>query len=210
MKRFGNLYDQIVDFPNLIWAAEQAQRCKRFRDEVLAFNYNLEANLHRLRQELVEKTYRPGEYRTFVIFEPKRRFISAAPYRDRVVHHALCNAIEPIFNATFIDSCYANRLGKGTHKALDHFVKLARQYRYILRADIEKYFPSIDHMILKEKIRRKIKCPETLWLIELILDHSNEQEPTHLYFPGDDLLTPGERRHGLPIGNLTSQLWANV
>ncbi|MBP8131825.1 MAG: group II intron reverse transcriptase domain-containing protein [Candidatus Hydrogenedentes bacterium] len=210
MKRVGSLFWRVTAFENLCEAARLAQRSKRFREDVLAFNYGLEGQLHGLRDELRNKTYVPGPYRTFVIFEPKRRFISAAPYRDRVVHHALCNIIEPVFDAAFIDSCYANRKGKGSHKALDHFVSLARRYRYCLRADVEKYFPSMDHCVLKAIIRHRIKCPDTLWLIELILDHSNEQEPTGIYFEGDSLLTPAERRHGLPIGNLTSQLWANV
>lgn len=210
MKRFGNLYGSITDFTNLLRAARRAQRGKRYRDDVLGYNYELERNLHELRTALLDKTYHPGEYKTFVIFEPKRRYISAAPYRDRVVHHALCLVTEPIFDKTFIDSSYANRFGKGTHRALDHFVGQARRYRYCLRADIEKYFPSIDHAILKEAISRKIKCGQTLWLMDLILDNSNEQEPTGIYLSGDDLLAPCERRHGLPIGNLTSQLWANV
>ena len=106
----------------------------------MAFNYALEPNLARLQAELAAKTYQPGPYKTFVIYEPKRRLISAAPYRDRVAHHALCNVIEPIFNNGMIDSCYANRKGKGTHKALDQFVALAKQYRYCLRADIEMDF----------------------------------------------------------------------
>lgn len=210
MRRFGNLFDTIVSFPNFLEAAHRAQCCKRLRDDVLEFNFNLEANLLRLHHSLCERSYRPGPYKTFLIYEPKRRFISAAPYCDRVVHHALCNVIEPIFDTTFIDSCYANRRGKGTHKALDHFVREARRHRFCLRADVEKYFPSMDHAVLKERICRKIKCKDTLWLIDLILDHSNEQEPVIHYFHGDGLLTPTERRRGLPIGNLTSQMYANV
>jgi len=210
MKRIGNIYPQIVTFENLLLASHKAQLSKRYRNDVLEFNYNLERNLIDLAETLQTKTYIPGQYKTFVIYEPKRRLISAAPYRDRVVHHGLCSIIEPLFDRTFIHSSYANRRGKGTHKALDHFVRLTRRYRYCLRADVEKYFPSMDHAILKATIRRTIKCPDTLWLIELILDNSNEQEPVGQYFDGDELLTPCMRRHGLPIGNLTSQLWANV
>lgn len=90
------------------------------------------------------------------------------------------------------------------------FTQFARLSRYVLQADIRKYFPSIDHEILKSLIRRKIKCPDTLWLINKIIDYSNHQEQVLNYFSGDDLLTPLERRHGLPIGNLTSQFFANV
>ncbi len=142
--------------------------------------------------------------------EPKPRKISAAPYRDRVVHHALCNVIVPIFERTFIADSYANRLGFGTHRALKRFTQFARSSRYILQCDIRKYFPSIDHEILKRLLRRKIKCADTLWLIDTIIDNSNEQEPVIEYFPGDGLLTPIERRRGLPIGNLTSQFFANI
>jgi len=210
MRRTGALWNRIVSFENVLAASRNAQRGKRYREDVLRFTLDLESNLHVLLEELRDKSYVPGPYKTFVIYEPKRRLISAAPYRDRVVHHALCNIIEPIFDRGFLDSCYANRKGKGSHKALDHFVSLTRRRRLCLRADIEKYFPSIDHAVLKAAIRRKIKCRDTLWLIDLILDHSNTQEPVGLWFEGDNLLTPAERRHGLPIGNLTSQLWANV
>ncbi|MGB7442088.1 MAG: RNA-directed DNA polymerase [Coleofasciculaceae cyanobacterium] len=210
MKRYGNLWSQIIEFENLLNAARQAQRGKRFRDNVLAFNYNLEGELLKLKAELESKTYQPGAYRTFEIVEPKRRLISAAPYRDRVVHHALCNVIVPPIERTFIADSYANRVGFGTHRALRRFTQFARSSRYVLQCDIRKYFPSIDHIILKSLLRRKLKCPDTLGLIDTIIDNSNEQEPVIDYFRGDDLLTPVKRRRGLPIGNLTSQFFANV
>lgn len=210
MKRYGNLWHQITDFENLLQASRQAQRGKRFRDNVLNFNYNLEQELAQLKTELETKTYQPGAYKTFEIVEPKRRMISAAPYRDRVVHHALCNIIVPIFERTFINDSYANRVGFGTHRALKEFTQLARSSRYILQCDIRKYFPSIDHEILKTLLRRKLKCQETLWLLDTIIDNSNEQESILDYFPNDNLLTPLQRRKGLPIGNLASQFFANV
>ncbi|GAK53563.1 RNA-directed DNA polymerase [Candidatus Moduliflexus flocculans] len=210
MKRCGDLFERIIAFENLLNAAKAAQRGKRFQENVLRFNYRFEQELFALQDELRSKSYQPGDYRTFEIYEPKRRLISAAPYRDRVVHHALCNVVMPIFDRTFIRDSYANRTGFGTHRALRRFVGFFRSSRYILQCDIRKYFPSIDHAILKTLIRRKIKCRETLWLIDTIIDHSNPQEPVTAYFPGDDLLTPFERRHGLPIGNLTSQFFANL
>ncbi|QZZ21991.1 RNA-directed DNA polymerase [Leptothermofonsia sichuanensis E412] len=210
MKRYGNLWSQITEFDNLWIAARQAQRGKRFCGNVLEFNYFLEMELCQLQAELKNKTYQPGEYRTFEIQDPKPRLISAAPYRDRVVHHALCNIIMPPLERTLIGDTYANRLGYGTHRALKRFTTFARSYRYCLQCDIQKYFPSIDHEILKALIRRKIKCPDTLWLIDTIIDASNEQVPVIEYFPGDDLLTPIQRRRGLPIGNLTSQFFANL
>ncbi|MEM6866796.1 MAG: RNA-directed DNA polymerase [Cyanobacteria bacterium P01_C01_bin.121] len=210
MKRYGNLWPQITDFANLLQAAKQAQQSKRFRPNVLDFNYNREAELLRLQTELGQKTYRPGGYRTFVIRDPKSRLISAAPYRDRVVHHALCNIIIPLIDCTFIGDTYANRMGYGTHRALQQFTHFARTSCYVLQCDVRKYFPSIDHEILKAALRRKLKCPDTLWLIDTIIDGSNAQGEGLEYFPTDDLLTPLQRRKGLPIGNLTSQFFANV
>jgi len=210
MKRHGNLWPQITVFENLLQAARQAQRGKRFRPNVLEFNYHLETELARLQTELQQHTYQPGVYRTFHIFEPKPRLISAALYRDRVVHHALCNVIVPLLDRALIADTYANRTGFGTHRALRRFTQFARSSRYVLLCDVCKYFPSIDHEILKGLIHRKIKCPETLRLIEKIIDNSNEQESVLTYFPGDSLLTPCDRRRGLPIGNLTSQFFANL
>lgn len=147
MKRYGNLYPEIINFENILLASRQAQKGKRFRDNILEFNYNLETELIRLQQKLTDKTYQPGAYRTFHLINPKSRLISAAPYRDRVVHHALCNIIVPIFERTFIADSYANRLGFGTHRALKKFTHFARNSRYVLQCDIRKYFPTIDHII---------------------------------------------------------------
>ncbi|MBK1990217.1 RNA-directed DNA polymerase [Sphaerospermopsis aphanizomenoides BCCUSP55] len=209
MKRYDNLWHQIINWEKLMLAARYAQKGKRFRPNVLEFNYNLEQELFKLQSELENLTYHPGKYNTFYIYDPKPRLISAAPYRDRVVHHALCNIIIPLIEKSFINDTYANRLGYGTHRALKKFTKFARSSRYVLQCDVRKYFPSIDHEILKNIIRCKIKCRQTLWLIELIIDNSNSQENVIEYFPGDDLLTPIMRPHGLPIGNLTSQFFAN-
>jgi retron-type reverse transcriptase len=210
MKRFGNLWAKVTAFENLLLASRKARRGKRFWPNVLNFEADLEENLLLLQQKLTSKTYRPGPYRVFYIKEPKPRMISASPYIDRVVHHALCNIIEPIFDRTFTSDSFANRKGYGTHRALRRFTAYARKSSYLLQCDIRRYFPSIDHAILKILIRRKIKCVDTLWLIDLIIDHSNSQEPINHFFPGDDLLTVTNRRIGLPMGNLTSQFFANV
>ena len=216
MKRHGNLFPTITSFSNLLAASKQAQKGKRYREPVLAFNANLEQELLQLQRELRCDRYEPGAYALFEIYEPKRRVISAAPYRDRVVHHALCNAIVPIFDRTFISTTYANRRGYGSHRGLRQFIRYARSSRYILQCDIRKYFPSIDIEILKEQLRRKLKCRRTLGLIDRILDNraiaptSKTQPVTPIeHFPGDDLLTPLSRVTGLPIGNLTSQFFAN-
>ncbi len=210
MKRYGNLYSQITSFENLLLASKKAQKGKRYRDNVLSFNHHLESELLQLQTELLDQTYQPQGYRTFQIHEPKPRLISAAPYRDRVVHHALCNIIAPPIESSFIPDSYSNRIGYGTHKAIKRFTHFVRSSEYVFQCDIQKYFPSIDREILKNILRQKIKCPQALWLIDLIIDNSNEQVPVYDYFAGDDLLTPLNHRRGLPIGNLTSQFFANV
>lgn len=210
MKTYNRLFHQICSFENLLNASRKAQCGKRFQDEVARFNFHRERELYRLQEELQTRNYQPGAYHEFYIYEPKLRKISAAPYRDRVVHHALCNVIEPIFDRTFIFDSYACRKGKGTHKAVNRFTEFSRKNRYVLKCDIKKYFPSIDHDILKAMFRRKIRDVQTLWLMNLIVDGSNAQEQVLEYFEGDDLLTPLNRKRGIPIGNLTSQFFANI
>jgi RNA-directed DNA polymerase len=208
---FSDLYPRIADFANL-WYAYRAAACgKRTKTEVARFEFHVEERLLELEHALATRTYRPGAYRSFYIRDPKRRLISAAPFRDRVVHHALCQVIEPIFERTFIADSYANRIGRGTHAALDRAQAFAGRYRYVLQCDIREYFPSIDHAILRGILARKIACPGTLWLCDAILASGAgvlDREYTQVYFPGDDLLAAARPR-GLPIGNLTSQLWAN-
>jgi retron-type reverse transcriptase len=210
MKRHGNLWPTLSSFAELLKASQKAKRGKRFRPDVSKFEYNLEPELWKLQRELQEKTYQPGSYRSFYIYEPKKRLISAPPYRDRIVHHALTGILEPIFEPTFIGDSYACRSGKGTHAAVDRCQHFARRFRYVLKTDIRKLFPSMDHEILKHHIARKIKDPDVLWLVGLIIDHSNPQEYVLDWFPGDELLSPSERRRGIPIGNQTSQFFANV
>ncbi|MBD3290859.1 RNA-dependent DNA polymerase [candidate division KSB1 bacterium] len=210
MKTHRNLFSHIISFENLLCALTNASKGKGSKHNVLRFNYELEDYILQIQAELVNKSYQPGEYQSFYIYDPKKRFISAAPLRDRVVHHALCNIIEPIFDKTFIYDCYANRVNKGTHQAIRRAQKFIKKNVYVLKCDIKKYFPSIDHAILKAEIRRKIADPDTLWLIDTIIDGSNEQEFINDIFPGDDLLTSLERRKGLPLGNLTSQFFANL
>lgn len=210
MKRYGNLWPRLISFENLLRAAEKACLGKRFRPEVARFHYDLERQLWRLHDQLRNKSYRPGPYRSFYVHVPKKRLISAAPYRDRVVHHALTRILEPIFERVFIHDSYACRKGKGTHAAVNRCQQVARQFRYVLKADIRKFFPSMDHEILQSLVARKIKDPDVLWLNGLIINHSNPQEQVQDWFKGDDLFTPSERRRGIPIGNQTSQFYANV
>ena len=200
----------IADWANLCQALRYARKGKKPAKTMLLFQFHQERELLQLQHELETKTYRPGPYRAFTIYDPKERMISAAPFRDRVVHHALCRILEPIFEKTFISDSYANRKGKGTHAAVQRYQQYARKHPWVLKCDIRKFFPSLDHEILKQEIRWKIWNADVLWLVDTIIDASNPQEPVTDYFPGDDLFTALDRRRGLPIGNLTSQFWANV
>jgi RNA-directed DNA polymerase len=204
-----DLYPRLTSFTNLLAAAQAAQRGKRFQPAVLAFNSRLEAELFQLQDELRSFTYQPGPYRRFAIRDPKPRLISAAPYRDRVVHHALCAVIAPPLERRFLRSSYANRSGYGSHRALRHFIQASQAHRWVLTADIRLYFPSIDHQLLLEQLRQVIACQPTLWLLATILRNGAEPATAIDAFPGDTLLTPLERPRGLPIGNLTSQFLAN-
>ena len=126
-------------------AFRKAAKGKRGQDTVARFEYYLEPLLSHLQYELVQGSYKPGAYNNFYIHEPKRRLISAAPFKDRVVHHALCNVIEPRFERSFIFDSYANRKGKGTHRARSRTQQYSREYRFYLQLDIQKFFPEIDH-----------------------------------------------------------------
>jgi RNA-directed DNA polymerase len=212
MKTYKHLYAQVCDFENLYWAYRAARRGKRSASAVAAFEYAEEENLHQLQDELRARTYSPGAYRHFFIHEPKRRKISAAPFRDRVVHHALCRVIEPIFERYFISDSYACRVDKGTHRALDRCQEFARRHRYALQGDVVQFFPSIDHAILRDLLARHIRDDDVLGLIDRIVNSGVgvlAEEYTPQWFPGDDLFAVNRPR-GLPIGNLTSQFWANV
>jgi len=205
------MYLQLCSWDNLLLAYRRAAKGKRGHSNVATFEYRLEDNLLELQRELREQTYQPGAYTSFYIHEPKRRLISAAPFRDRVVHHALCNISEPIFERSFIADSYANRVGKGTHRALDRCQQFARRYRYVLQCDIKRFFPSIDHAILRETLSRKIADSEVRWLVDRILASGVgvlSEEYAMVWFPGDDVFAVNRPR-GLPIGNLTSQFWAN-
>ena len=205
------MYSTLTSWPNLLLAYRKAAKGKRGHANVAAFEYFLEDNLLRLQEELRSQSYRPGDYVSFTIHEPKRRLISAAPFRDRVVHHALCNLIEPIFERSFIHDSYANRIGKGTHRALDRCQQFSRRYRYVLQGDVRQFFPSVDHAVLRAILWRKVDDPQVRWLIDQILAGGApvlRDEYDMVWFPGDDLLAV-HRPRGLPIGNLTSQFWAN-
>ena len=205
------MFATLTSWNNLLLAYRKAARGKRGKANVAAFEHRLEDNLWQLQDELRRQAYQPGPYHSFFIHEPKRRLISAAPFRDRVVHHALCNLIEPRFERSFIDDSYANRASRGTHRALGRCQQFARRYRYVLQCDIRQFFPSLDHAVLREILWRKVDDLQVRRLIDQILQggagtHNETYEM--VWFPGDDLLA-ALRPRGLPIGNLTSQFWAN-
>lgn len=212
MKTYKHLYPQIIAYSNLLIAWQKARQGKRYTSAAAAFERNLDLELVTLHTELADETYLPGSYRSFAVHEPKRRTISAAPFRDRVVHHALCNIIGPIYEHKFIYDSYANRVGKGTHRALDRCTEFMRRYAYVLPCDVQQFFPAIDHAILKRLLARTIADQQTIRLCEKIIDSGAgilRREYDLRWFPGDDLLA-ATRPRGLPIGNLTSQFWANV
>lgn len=204
------LFERFASFRALREGARNAARGKRSKPAASAFLASLESEILEIETHLANGQWRPGSYVTFEVYDPKRRIVSAAPFRDRVVHHALCKTITPIFERRFIRHSYADRAGKGTHRAIAQYEHFRDRHRYVLRCDIFRYFPSVDHQILKRDIARVVHCPRTLAVIDLIIDGSNTQEPVHIHYPGDDLFEPFRRRRGIPIGNLTSQLFANA
>ena len=194
MKRHGHLFEQIATFDNLLLAARKALRGKKDKRPVAAFYFHLEPELLRLQEELLEGTYVSRPYRSFMVYEPKPRKICAADIRDRVVHHAICNVLEPIFEAFSIYDSYACRKGKGTHRAIRRAQAFSRRSRYFLKLDVEKCFETVDHGRLKDLLARKFKDKRLLTLLGQIIDHP---------------IPDGESGKGLPIGNLTSQYFAN-
>lgn len=205
MKTHKNLFEKVCNYETLYHAYLKARRGKTNLAEVLKFTYNLEDELSKLQYELKNQTYKTGKYRHFVIFEPKERKISALPFRDRIVHHAICSVIEPIFEKKFIYDSYACRKGKGTHAGANRLQKFLRKNNnYVLKCDVSKYFPSVNHEILKKIIREKIADKKLLWLLDNIIDSSEKGNQRFSCFPRS------AQEKGIPIGNLTSQLFANI
>ncbi len=133
VKTYSNLYDRITAFDNLLLAAKKAQKGKRFKKNTAHFNFELERELLQLQEELKNKTYAPGKYKQFYVKDTKKRLISAAPYRDRVAHHALMNVVAPLFERSFIFDSTANQKGKGNHKAMVRFKRFFRANKFVLR-----------------------------------------------------------------------------
>lgn len=201
MKTIKNLIEKICTFENAMSAYKKARKGKRYREEVKAFEAEREANLSRAVDDLTEGTYKPGKYRIFKVWEPKERVIMALPFYDRVIQHMIVNFIEPIFEKRFIFHSYACRKKKGVHEASDTLTKwlydleiLQGKKVWAIKADIRHYFQSVDHEILKAEIRRYISDRRLLKILDRIIDHNGIFE----------------NGVGIPVGNLTSQLFANV
>jgi retron-type reverse transcriptase len=195
MRRTGGLFARIIAFENLLAAERRAARGKRDRASVARFEFHLERELIALQEALQEGTYRPGAFCTFEVRDRKRRAICAAPFRDRVLHHAVCDVLEPVFESRSIHDSYACRRGKGTHAAIARAQQLARRWPFFLKCDVRRFFASVDHAVLRGLLTRLFKEPEVLGLLDRIIVH------------GPPEAEPGR---GLPIGNLTSQHFANL
>lgn len=207
MKRHKHLFEQVCSFENLHAAATAAMRGKRGKRPAATFFANLEEEMIALREELLDGSYQHGRYHYFQIHEPKQRTVAAAPFRDRVVHHAVVRVLEPLFEKRFIEDSYACRKGKGTHAAMRRAAQFARKYPVALKCDIRKYFTNIDHEILSNQLARVIGDPRLLDLMHGILA-SHSEGVRRIW--GVDLFSSRQVGRGLPIGNLTSQFWANV
>lgn len=192
MKRYNNLFDKIVSLDNLYLADKKARRNKSHRKDIIEFDKNKDELLLQLQKQLIEGKYVTSEYHTFIIKEPKERIIFKLPYYpDRIVHHAIMNTLEPIWCSIFINNTYSCIKKRGIHKALKD-VRLALKDKqntiYCLKLDIRKFYPSIDHDILKQIIIKKIKDTKLLDLLDGIIDSVE----------------------GVPIGNYLSQFFANL
>jgi retron-type reverse transcriptase len=201
MNTVNDLWEKVIAFENVYAAYHAAIRGKRYRREVLEFKYGLEDHLCSIIEQLKADTYQPAMTRCFWITDPKKRLISAPAFRDRVVHHALCQAIEPIFEKRFINESFACRVGKGTHTAMEHMVDcVCRAKRHwghywVLKCDIHSFFPSVHHDTLQHLIGRAIRDTRVLHLISIMI-RAHE--------------SPDKDDWGIPIGALTSQLFANI
>ncbi len=193
MKRIGHIFDQVADMENLRLAFWKASRGKRCRNDQRHFAENLEQNLHALRDGLWDGSYPVGNYKRFTIFEPKERMICAASFEERVLHHALMNVCSPYIEKWLIYDTYACRVGKGQLRAVHRAWYHAGRHRWFLKCDFRKFFDSVPHDRLQNMLRRRFKDGRLLdWFEKLIQTYETE------------------KGRGLPIGNLTSQHFANL
>jgi len=195
MKRYGNLFDKIIDLGNIALAHKNAKKGKSHYAEVREVEKEPERYIKEVHDMLANKTFTTSKYKTKIIYEPKKRVIYKLPYfPDRIVHHAVMNIIQPIWDKVFIYDLYSAIPGKGLHAGilrLRQFLKDKENTKYCLKFDIKNFYPSVNHNILLESVKRKIKCKDTLWLLE------------------DIIRSPGGNKN-LPIGNYLSQYFGNI
>ncbi len=198
MKTHKNLYQRLCSEENIALAFQKAQKRKSRKPYVIEYKVNLNENLEALRHQLTEETYNPKPLRTFVIRDPKTRKIRKSYFVDRIVHHAICNILEPIYEKLFIYDSFANRKGRGALKALQRFDIFKRKVSknntrncYILKADIRHYFDEVNHNTLINILNKKISDNKLMKLIWKVLNNHSENV-------------------GMPLGNMTSQFFANV
>lgn len=214
MHKIRGLYEKIYDFGNLYEAYIQARKGKRYRLEVMKFTNHLEENLIQIQNELMWKTYEVGRYREFFVNEPKKRLIMALPFMDRVVQWAIYQVLNPYFEKGFIADSFACRVGKGTHRAVDRlqywlrYMHRRHEQFFALKLDVSKYFYRVDHNVLMGILRRRVGDEDLLWLLEVIV----RCEHTKFGIPLGDHQFDADRIGGvgMPIGNLTSQMFANL
>ena len=190
MKRKNNIFDKIANKENIILADKLARKGKNKQPGIKWFDKNFDKNINRIVEELISGSYKTPKYITFKIYDPKERDISVLPYRDRVVHHAIMVPLESILTSTYTANSYSCIKRKGVHGAvrdIKRSLKDLKRTKYCLKIDIQKYYPSVDHCILKYVLRRKIKDKKLLLLLDNIIDSAE----------------------GLPIGNLMSQYFGN-
>lgn len=198
---YRHSFDEIISMKNLLSAWQEFLKGKRSRVDVQEFERHLMHNLFSLHKQLIEFTYRHGKYTAFIISDPKTRSIHKASVADRVLHRAVYRKLNPFFDRTFISDSFSCRVGKGSHKALYRFHNFSRRVSYnhhktvwVLKCDIHKFFASIDQKILLQILDKQIIDKRIIWLLEIILKSFSAESA----------------RIGLPLGNLTSQLFANV
>ncbi len=205
MKIYKNVFEKIISLENLFSAWDKFKSDKQKRRDVQQFEWRLEENIFQLHRNLKYCRYKHGAYSSFYIQDSKQRHIHKATVQDRILHHAVFAILNPIFEPTFISNSFSCRIGKGTHKGINILEKLTRKISnntfklcFVLKCDIRKFFETIDHRILLNIIRRRIKDNNALWLLEEIVESFSSQYSTIF------------NQKGLPLGNLTSQLFANI
>ena len=207
-----NIFDQITSIDTLRIANNRALKGKRYNRFATGFSYELMSNLILLQFELVNQIYKPEKYRNKVILEPKVRLIEAPSYRDRVVHHAIHHFLSPFYERHFINDSYACRPRRGIHRAvkrIQQFLRSGGQNLYVCQIDVSKYYASINHNRLLAILKEKVHDENLINLLKIIIDSTDSgTEHDHLFAPDSYYFTKGRR--GIPIGNLTSQLFANI